>query len=583
MTTPSVPTVDWGKKIFPELPGWQQSFGCMSLFVLLLLMVHPVAEMGMYDDWSYVHSAALLAQTGHIHYNGWAAPMLGWHLYPAALLFRMFGVSFTIARMTTMVEAAVVVLLIHRIAARCGLHRGNAFVLTMLLCSSPLFLPLATIYMSDMAGCLAILVCLYSCLRGLQARTSRAAAGWLAAAALLNAVGGTARQIAWLGVLVMVPCAVWILRRDRHVVLYGLLATAIGDGFVAYCLHWFKQQPYAKPESIFGHRSASEALPSLSVNALEIALLMGLLLLPLLIAFLAPAWRSKVGKVAMSGSLGGAVLLLLYLHHGHSLRYWLLPNMREYGNFLAPEGLFTQWPVFGARPALLGYGVRLGLTLLVVAALSAAVVVSRRGATEEVSEAGLAERRIRGLIVCFLVAYFALLIPRASFQYLFDRYALPPMILIALLAALLYQRSIRAQLPPYATGLVVVFGLYGATVTHDLFAMYRGAHQAVLQAGAKGIPATAIDGGWEASALKQLQTDGFVRPVPVIPPGKEGLNLDPDPRPCEMYSWFLYPVMHIRYALAFEPSECGGDTGLAPTTFHTWLPNRDVKIFVVRN
>ena len=43
------------------------------------------------------------------------------------------------------------------------------------------------------------------CLRALQASTTGASAAWISFAALANAVGGTARQIAWLGVLVIGP------------------------------------------------------------------------------------------------------------------------------------------------------------------------------------------------------------------------------------------------------------------------------------------------------------------------------------------------------------------------------------------
>ena len=58
---------------------------CVLIFLFCALATFPVAEIGMNDDWSYVQSARVLAQTGHIVYNGWGAMMLGWQLYLGAL------------------------------------------------------------------------------------------------------------------------------------------------------------------------------------------------------------------------------------------------------------------------------------------------------------------------------------------------------------------------------------------------------------------------------------------------------------------------------------------------------------------
>src|ERR1700733_15207291 len=60
---------------------------CAVTFMFCVAISRPYAEMGVCDDWSYVRTAQLLSQTGHIHYNGWAGTMIGWQSYPAAALF----------------------------------------------------------------------------------------------------------------------------------------------------------------------------------------------------------------------------------------------------------------------------------------------------------------------------------------------------------------------------------------------------------------------------------------------------------------------------------------------------------------
>jgi hypothetical protein len=61
---------------------------------------------------------------------------------------------------------------------------------------SPVLLPMVFIFMTDIGGLFCIVLCVYACLRALQAEASRAANVWIAFAARSNALGGTVRQIA---------------------------------------------------------------------------------------------------------------------------------------------------------------------------------------------------------------------------------------------------------------------------------------------------------------------------------------------------------------------------------------------------
>ncbi len=58
---------------------------CALGMAVCVLIARPFAEIGFLDDWSYARTAQLLAQTGHMVYNGWAAPIVGWQAYWGAL------------------------------------------------------------------------------------------------------------------------------------------------------------------------------------------------------------------------------------------------------------------------------------------------------------------------------------------------------------------------------------------------------------------------------------------------------------------------------------------------------------------
>jgi 4-amino-4-deoxy-L-arabinose transferase-like glycosyltransferase len=184
-----------------------------SLAVLLCeLISRPFVNMGVCDDGPYILMAKTLAATGHVVYNGWANPMLGWQLYIGAAFIKLFGYSFTTVRMSALFVSLTLVFILQRSLVRAGITERNATLATLTLALTPLYLMLSVTYMTDIFGLFAIVVCLYCCLRALQSATPRATLLWILFAVAANAIFGTARQIAWLGVLVMVPSTLWLLR-----------------------------------------------------------------------------------------------------------------------------------------------------------------------------------------------------------------------------------------------------------------------------------------------------------------------------------------------------------------------------------
>src|SRR5271156_695872 len=71
---------------------------CMLALLFCVLATRPFVSMGVVDDWSYIWTARVLADTGHLTYNGWGAMPLGWLAYLGALFIKIFGFSFTIVR-----------------------------------------------------------------------------------------------------------------------------------------------------------------------------------------------------------------------------------------------------------------------------------------------------------------------------------------------------------------------------------------------------------------------------------------------------------------------------------------------------
>ena len=122
-------------------------YGIATVVIVALcaLATLPFAETGMTDDFSYVHTAKIFAETGHIVYNGWATAMLGWQILPAALFIKLFGYSYTVVRLSTLICAAMpLAFFMQRSFVRSGITHRNATIATLTVLISPVSMPTIT-------------------------------------------------------------------------------------------------------------------------------------------------------------------------------------------------------------------------------------------------------------------------------------------------------------------------------------------------------------------------------------------------------------------------------------------------------
>ena len=169
---------------------------------------------GNNDDWSYIWVARMFATTGHLVYNGWIGAMIGFQAVWAALLIRIFGFSFTLVRLSTLPFAAGCAVLLYRLFRGAGLNTLLAMFGTLTVVLSPLFIPLAASFMTDVPGFFFWLASVYCAILAANAQTDHGATAWMAACAIAGAMGGTVRQVVWIVPLVVLPAAAYVRRTD---------------------------------------------------------------------------------------------------------------------------------------------------------------------------------------------------------------------------------------------------------------------------------------------------------------------------------------------------------------------------------
>jgi hypothetical protein len=556
---------------------------CALAVLLCELISHPFAEMGISDDPPYILMAQKLAATGHIAYNGWAAPMLTWQLYLASAFIKLFGFSFTTVRMSTLLIAMALAFVLQRTLVRANISERNATIGTLALVLSPLYLMLSVTFMTDIPGLFAIVLCLYGCLRALQASTSRATIAWLFFAVATNALCGTSRQIAWLGTLVMVPSTLWLLRAQRRVFIAGLAITLAGALFIFACMHWLSHQPY-----IITVHLLPSALPAVhTLSQLIHALLdVPLLLLPIMALFLPAIRRSRPRVIALI-SFVLLIYILLAIHSSHQLHpiFLLEPTFGRAGGWVGVHGIHEGMQLQGTPPLFLNTGAQVLLTIASLGGLLCLIAVlpgTRRTPPAALSSSALSWKQLGILLAPYTIAYTLLLIPRAATDVLFDRYMLELLIVALLCLVRYYQDQIQPRLPFASILLVAIMAIYGIAVTHNMFAIYRARLVLAAELRSAGLPDTSIDNGWEYNFAVELQHAPSINfPTIAVPANFYVPTPPPPPSHCPFF-WYDYtPHIHPLYGISFDPNACYGPAPFAPVRYSRWLASQPGTLYIV--
>jgi hypothetical protein len=556
---------------------------CALAVLFCELISHPYTTMGISDDGPYILVAKNLAATGHIHYNGWSAAMLCWQLYLGAGLIKLFGFSFTTVRMSTLLVSLAGAFLLQRTLVRCGISERNAVIGTLALVLSPLYLLLSVTFMSDIHCLFAIILCLYACLRALQASTDRAALSWLCCAVAANAVIGTSRQLAWLGVLVMVPSTLWLLRARRRVLFGGIAATVGGILFILGCMLWLKHQPYTLAEHLLGSKGRMVYVVH---QFLRFFLDLPFLLIPIVALFLVTMRKSSPRVIAIVGGLLGAFFFLACYPNPvrANFRSFLDPPLGDWVTIFGGYG--------GGQPIFLDLGVRIVLTVASLGGLFGLIALLVRSygkPTVEQAHPGASWKELGMLLAPFTIAYMLLLVSRAiSVAQLFDtvildRYALGLLVVALICLVRYYQERVHPQLPFASVFLVGLMAVYGVAVTHNTFSYYRARVAIAGELRAAGIPDTAVDNGWEYNMLVELQHAPYINdPEIENPPGAYVASPLPPAGHCPTFWYDRTPHIQAVYGISLDPSECFGPAPFAPGHYSRWLASQPGTLYVVK-
>jgi len=121
----------------------------IGLPILAIVLVNPLGEFPLNDDWSYSLAVKHFADTWEIRLSDWGAMSQVWQIVYAGLYSKIFGFSFTGLRLLTCMIALLTNVVLYRIFLRFNRDRFLALAGVALVFFNPLYFNMVMSFMTE--------------------------------------------------------------------------------------------------------------------------------------------------------------------------------------------------------------------------------------------------------------------------------------------------------------------------------------------------------------------------------------------------------------------------------------------------
>lgn len=484
---------------------------------LLWLACWPFADVPINDDFSYSHKVKRLLETGRFTYNGWSDAFIGAQALWAAAYARAFGFSHDVLRASTLPFSVACAAIAYGLFRRLAIGPAWSLFATLAIVASPLFTPWSASFMTDVQGLALWIGVLHGTISLTRARSTRETFWAATVVGLFGLLGGSVRQVplALAGVLLGVEFVrrTLLARRDPDAGRGRAILVAWGAALFLFAVAlsvWTARQPYSVAEGWPDYRRVIAGGSAMLSLTLELALY----LLPLSLALIA---RTRVSRREWLLLLAILVLCVAATAVTSGTSRWSsLARAPFVGGTIFPTGLTSVGiDAPGERPIVFPLALRIALAAVSIwtVALAALRVAMRVDRGRSIDRARVLAwcRSLDPAIGAFaLVAafYWALIYPRATHGWTFDRYLLVVLPIVAIFA-------IRAAVPRGGPGglgwaTLVAFAVVGVLVTNDHFRELRARVAVARDFAARGVGPTRYSNGLGFDMWTQMAAWGYV-------------------------------------------------------------------------
>jgi len=498
----------------------------VAVGVAVAVVIGVTGDFPLSDDWSYAYAARALCDDGELSFLPWTGASLVFQAWYGAALCKLFGLSFTVLRISTVLLAIVGAVALHALLRALDVDRRLAALAVATCCLGPLYVNLAFTWMTDVPFTVAVVVAGYLYVIGIE-RDDPARlliAGIACAAALL---------IRQHGIFVAAAAALAILGSRSSALPDRLLRASAAAAFpVAVFLgfHLWLFFIHGAPSGLQDKVSEAGtlALTTIGNSAFRGLHYIGVLLVPLAVVLAPSQLRKRPAVLATLAAALSALVVFLYAREQVLMPY-LTNVIYDFG--LGPLSLRDTQFLGMAPPLQLGLPFGVLLTIGSTAA-TAVVLTSMLGASRRLGEPAFA-----------FVAYAALLLFAGSLlhtKFYFDRYLLPVLPFAAAVVAA-SSRPTRIGVGAWATAAALAW--FAVAGTHDYMEWNRARYAGIAELERAGATVEDIDGGVEYNAWHLAASLWTWPTAEEARPGK----------PASQRSWWW--VVDDRFVLAFRELE----------------------------
>lgn len=460
------------------------------------LLVWPVGDYVIGDDWAYTKSLEHLHTTGELRILDWNPMTLVTHLYWGLLFTKLFGFGMTLARISTVVLVLVECLALAGLLRRFGIREPAVILAVLALLFGPLHFFQAFMYSTDIPTNAWTLLALLYYVRGLASRGPDANRLLVAGSAFAG-IAWSARQSA---ILVVAAVAAYLVLFERErlrragtwLACFGLPALAVAAVYGWYFgIHGPTEAHAVARQDIL--LQLQQLGPASAVRtAYSLAAYVALFALPLIVALPLRALRPRGKSGRIAGAVAGLLLAggFVLVSTGDGGFPYLRNKLTAFG-YLHPNEL-----MLGARDVLWPPGLGwIAAVVLLLAATGCALLLIRGLPTVRPEDDDTLRTRGTGVRLLGLVLALQLAYSFVTFGIVFDRHlVMAAPVAIALFVTLAEARA-RLRLLPFAA-LMLPLSLYAVAGTHDVHAFSRAAFVAGEELIAEGSDPQWIEAGY---------------------------------------------------------------------------------------
>lgn len=483
----------------------------LAIWLVAVLLVNPVGNIPLNDDWSYSIPVRTLLETGQFTPGGYTSMTLVGQTYWGALFCLPFGFSHTALRVSTLAAAAIALVALALLLQDAGCDRRKTIVATLVLGLNPIWLVLSVSFMTDIEfAAYSIVATAFFC-RYLQTRN----AVTLLAAIAFALAAVSVRQLGLNLAMAMFAALLFESRKDKRAIVASALAIVASVALLVGLVLWLKARHVlpveaSDPTDSFGRNFASVRILGMKVEQFTRGILvhLGWFLCPVLLwrapAMIARYRRLRHGRtILIAAAVTGAVWFALMAAVRPMPLDWVTINE----NGLGPVRLHNA-PGTLPGPESLPKAFWLLITLIAVS-----------GATLLLLELGLIIGKLVSAwrkrqfdtpmtVRAFLLFNAAIYLAPLVLAGYFDRYLLVPTFALLALFTIEWQAQAsaaslqKARKPARGFAAAAVFVLvltsaYAVAGTHDYMSWNRARWALLDTLLSQGVKPAQIDGGEE--------------------------------------------------------------------------------------